>query len=117
MPLLGRDGGYTLTRKTTGAKKAPAKSKTGSKPAAKKLSTKKPVSRKAALKKAANQPLYAADRALLERKSWTKLAHISSIAFAGPELDSACFGVLLADRLPMIPMPARGVPPVHWEWR
>ena len=67
MPLLGRDGGYTLTRKTTGAKKAPAKSKTGSKPAAKKLSTKKPVSRKAALKKAANQPLYAADRALLER--------------------------------------------------
>jgi sugar lactone lactonase YvrE len=57
------------------------------------------------------------DRALLERKSWTKLAHISSIAFAGPELDSACFGVLLADRLPMIPMPARGVPPVHWEWR
>jgi ribosome-associated protein len=64
---LGRDGGCTLTRKTTGTKKTPAKAKTASKPAAKKSSTKKPVSRKVALKKAANQPLYAADRALLER--------------------------------------------------
>lgn len=43
------------------------KSKAAAKPAPKKLSTKKPVSKKAALKKAANQPLYAADRALLER--------------------------------------------------
>ncbi len=64
---MGRDGGCTLTRKTTGTKKTPAKSKAASKPAAKKLSTKKPVSKKAALKKAANQPLYAVDRALLER--------------------------------------------------
>jgi hypothetical protein len=31
------------------------------------------------------------DRALLDRKSWTKLAHISSIAFAGLELDRAYF--------------------------
>jgi ribosome-associated protein len=65
--ILGRDGGCTLTRKTTGTKKTPAKAKTASKPAAKKSSTKKPVSRKVALKKVANQPLYAADRALLER--------------------------------------------------
>ncbi len=64
---MGRDGGCTLTRKTTGTKKTPAKSKAASKPAAKKLSTKKPVSKKAALKKAANQPWYAVDRALLER--------------------------------------------------
>jgi ribosome-associated protein len=58
-------GGQTLTRKPTGAKKAPAKSK-AAKPAAKK-SVKKPVSKKAAMKKAASQPLYAADDALLER--------------------------------------------------
>lgn len=56
------------------------------------------------------------DRALLDRKSWTKLAHISSMAFAGAELDMAYFGVLLADSLPVIAMPVRGVPPVHWDW-
>ena len=53
----------TLTAKTTGAKKAPAKA---AKPAPKKT-PKKPISKKAALKKAANQPLYAADDALLDR--------------------------------------------------
>lgn len=57
------------------------------------------------------------DRTLLDRKAWSKLAHISSIAFAGPRLDMAYLGVLLADRLPRIAMPVRGVPPVHWEWR
>jgi hypothetical protein len=57
------------------------------------------------------------DRALLDRKSWTKLAHISSIAFAGPELDRAYFGVLLADSLPVVTMPIPGVPPAHWDWR
>ena len=60
-------GGQNLTRKTTGAKKAPAKTRAAARPAAKKTSLKKPVSRKTALKKAANQPLYAADHALLER--------------------------------------------------
>jgi ribosome-associated protein len=64
-----RDGGKTLTVKTTRARKAPAKTKAAAKttkPAPKK-SAKKPISKKAALKKAANQPLYAADEALLER--------------------------------------------------
>ena len=59
----------TLKAKTTGAKKAPAKSK-AAKPAPKKTplkAPKKPISKKAAMKKAANQPLYAADDALLER--------------------------------------------------
>lgn len=60
----------TLTaKKTTGAKKAPAKSK-AAKPAPKKTppkAPKKPISKKAAMKKAANQPLYAADDALLDR--------------------------------------------------
>ncbi len=57
------------------------------------------------------------DRTLLERNSAKKLAHLSSIAFAGPELDRACFGVILGDSLPTITMPVRGVPPVHWDWR
>jgi ribosome-associated protein len=57
------NGGSTLTRKTTGAKKAPAKSR-AAKLAAKK-SVKKPVSRKAAMKKAT--PLPEADGALLDR--------------------------------------------------
>jgi hypothetical protein len=57
------------------------------------------------------------DRTLLERNSASKLAHLSSIAFAGAELDRACFGVILGDRLPVVPMPVRGVPPVHWQWR
>jgi ribosome-associated protein len=56
-----RDGGMTLTVKTTGARKAPAR------PAKKKAAGKKPVSKKTAMKKAANQPLYAADDALLDR--------------------------------------------------
>jgi ribosome-associated protein len=61
------DGGQNLTPKTTGARRAPAKARAGVRPAVKKPSRKKPVSKKAALKKAANQPLYAADHALLER--------------------------------------------------
>jgi len=39
------------------------------------------------------------------------------VAFGGPELDRAYFGVLLADRIPFIAMPVRGVPPTHWDWR
>jgi ribosome-associated protein len=57
------NGGLTLTRKTTGAKKAPAKSRAVK--SANKKSVKKPVSRKAAMKKAT--PLPAADGALLDR--------------------------------------------------
>lgn len=57
------------------------------------------------------------DRGLLDRKAWTTLGHISSIAFGGPRLDMAYLGVLLSDSLPRIPMPVRGVAPVHWEWR
>jgi len=59
-PHKHASGDLALTAKT--AKKAPAKKK----PAAKKPA-KKPVSRKVSTKKAANQPLYAADDALLER--------------------------------------------------
>lgn len=60
----------TLTPKKPGARKVPAKANTKAKAAAKpaaKKSAKKPISKKAAMKKAANQPLYAADEALLDR--------------------------------------------------
>jgi sugar lactone lactonase YvrE len=57
------------------------------------------------------------DRALLERNSAKKLAHLSSIAFAGPSLDRAFFGVILGDSLPAMQMPVAGEPPVHWNWR
>ena len=57
------------------------------------------------------------DRSLLDRKAWKKLAHISSIAFGGPDLDRAYLGVLLASEIPVVKMPVRGVPPVHWLWR
>jgi ribosome-associated protein len=61
------NGGQNLTLKTTGARKAPAKPRAAARPAVKKSPLKKSVSKKTALKKAANQPLYAADHALLER--------------------------------------------------
>jgi sugar lactone lactonase YvrE len=57
------------------------------------------------------------NRTLLERNSAKRLAHLSSIAFAGPQLDRACFGVILGERLPIMNMPVRGLPPVHWDWR
>lgn len=56
------------------------------------------------------------DRALLDRPAWRKLAHISSLAFAGPDLRTGIIGVLLDDRLPTIAMPVAGHPMVHWEW-
>ena len=67
MQKTRHDGGQNLTLKTTGARRAPAKAKAAARPAVKKPPFKKPVSKKTALKKAANQPLYAADHALLER--------------------------------------------------
>ena len=67
MQKTRHDGGQNLTLKTTGARRAPAKTKAAKRPAAKKTSLKKPVPKKTALKKIANQPLYAADHALLER--------------------------------------------------
>ena len=67
MQKTRHDGGQNLTLKTTGARRAPAKAKAAARPAVKKPPLKKPVTKKTALKKAANQPLYAADHALLER--------------------------------------------------
>ncbi|MEO5735188.1 MAG: SMP-30/gluconolactonase/LRE family protein [Rubrivivax sp.] len=44
-----------------------------------------------------------------------RLRNISSIAFAGPDLRTAVLGCLLGDHLTTLPMPAPGVPPVHWN--
>lgn len=56
------------------------------------------------------------ERALLDRHSWQKLAHISSLAFFGADLRQAYLGVLLDSRLPVLDMPVQGHPPVHWDW-
>lgn len=55
-------------------------------------------------------------RSLLDRHSWKKLAHISSLAFFGPDFRRAYLGLLLDERLPVIEMPVRGQEPAHWEW-
>jgi hypothetical protein len=57
------------------------------------------------------------DRALLDRPAWTTLAHISSLAFSGPDLRTGTLGVLLDDKLPQIPMPVAGHPMEHWDRR
>lgn len=57
------------------------------------------------------------DRALLDTPAWSKLAHISSIAFGGSDLRTGYLGVLLDDKLPTLRMPVAGHPMVHWEWR
>ena len=46
-----------------------------------------------------------------------KLRSLSSIAFGGPDLRTAYFGVLLGDSLPVIDnLPVAGVPMAHWEF-
>jgi sugar lactone lactonase YvrE len=44
------------------------------------------------------------------------LRNISSIAFCGPQRREAVLGCLLGDRLAMLPMPAAGIAPVHWDY-
>jgi hypothetical protein len=57
------------------------------------------------------------DRTLLDKPAWSTLAHVSSLAFAGPDLRTGIIGVLLDDKLPTVRMPVAGHPMVHWEWR
>jgi len=56
-------------------------------------------------------------RDLLDRPTWRKLAHISSLAFGGPDRRTGYLGVLLADRIPFLRLPVAGAPMAHWEWR
>jgi len=47
----------------------------------------------------------------------SKLKSLSSIAFGGPDLRTAYFGVLLGDSLPVIRnMPVAGAPMAHWNF-
>jgi sugar lactone lactonase YvrE len=46
----------------------------------------------------------------------SRLANVSSIAFAGPGRREAWLGCLLADRIMRTPMPVAGAPPPHWRW-
>jgi sugar lactone lactonase YvrE len=57
------------------------------------------------------------DRVLLDKPAWSKLAHISSLAFAGDDLRTGLIGVLLDDKLATVRMPVAGHPMVHWNWR
>ena len=66
-PLSGHDGGRQLTRKTTGAGKAPAKSRAAGTSARRKTTAKKRTARTAETKKAPRQPAQGFDRALLDR--------------------------------------------------
>jgi len=63
--MPGHEGELTLTLKSIGARKAPARAKSASRRTVHETSTKKPVRKRAAVKKTAS--LDAVDRALLDR--------------------------------------------------
>jgi sugar lactone lactonase YvrE len=46
-----------------------------------------------------------------------QLRNISSIAFGGIDIKTGFLGCLLGDRIASIPMPAAGLPPVHWSYQ
>lgn len=45
-----------------------------------------------------------------------KLRHISSMAFGGPQRDTAYLGCLLDDRIWKFDVGVTGSEPVHWQW-
>jgi hypothetical protein len=45
-----------------------------------------------------------------------KLKNISSFAFGGDDLRTGYMGCLLNNSIYRVPMPVRGIPPVHWEF-
>jgi sugar lactone lactonase YvrE len=56
-------------------------------------------------------------RSTLDAVGAKMLANVSSLAFGGADLRTGYFGVLLADRLPVLRLPVAGAEPVHWRWR
>jgi hypothetical protein len=46
----------------------------------------------------------------------TKLKNLSSIAFGGPGLLTGYMGCLLGGQIGSVPLPVRGVRPVHWNY-
>ncbi|WGH77166.1 SMP-30/gluconolactonase/LRE family protein [Jannaschia ovalis] len=51
----------------------------------------------------------------LDRAPTRILRNIASVTHAGPGLDRLVCGVLLDDRLPVLPAPVPGIRPLHWE--
>ena len=45
-----------------------------------------------------------------------KLKNISNIAFGGADLRTAYLGCLLGDFIARVPIPVKGVPPIHWHY-
>ena len=55
-------------------------------------------------------------RAHLDRPQTTTLRGISSLAFGGPDLRTGYLGCLAGNAVATLPMPYRGVPPIHWHF-
>jgi sugar lactone lactonase YvrE len=56
------------------------------------------------------------DRPHLDTIVSRKLKNISSIAFGGPELDTAYLGCLLGEQIYVVKVPVKGHVPVHWHY-
>lgn len=52
----------------------------------------------------------------LDRAAGRVLKNISSIAFGGPDLRTACLGCLLGDAIAVFRSPVAGHPPAHWTY-
>lgn len=44
-----------------------------------------------------------------------RLRNVSNLAFGGSDLSTGYLGCLLGDAVTVVPMPVRGVPPLHWR--
>jgi len=51
----------------------------------------------------------------LDKPSGKRLGQVSSLAFAGAQLDQGFLGCLLDDRIYKLQMPVSGVEPIHWH--
>ena len=52
----------------------------------------------------------------LDNSFGTRLGNISSLAFGGPDRQTAYLGCLLDDRIATFPSPVAGHPLPHWDW-
>jgi sugar lactone lactonase YvrE len=58
----------------------------------------------------------ALDRPHMDRIASKKLGNVSSLAFAGPNLDQILVGCLLDSHIYRLPSPVAGFAPVHWMY-
>jgi sugar lactone lactonase YvrE len=52
----------------------------------------------------------------MDQNPAAKLKNLSSIAFGGPELRTGYLGCLLGGQIGAVPLPVRGIEPVHWGY-